>query len=517
MLMTTRLRYAVMFMVGLVQQSGPSCNSKPKRASAIADVQSLSEGYLEKVVASLKGRGLIRSVKGPGGGYALNVPPERITLDMLLESVGDKVKMVRCDGGHEVCLSSGTERCNSHRLWHNMEKYVMHYLSNTSILDVCNDTFEMLDSESDFIYADHNATSEVSASVRHKVANALLFDNFYNPSSMHKWGQGSRKIVEDARAVVIEALNAQGYDVIFTSSGTEANNLVFSTHKCRHIISAIEHPSVINAAVNPLVIPVNQDGVVSVDKLVEILESLCGSKALLSVMLANNETGVIQPVERLLSEAKKYGVITHVDAVQACGKIPLNVSELGADFVTISSHKIGGISGSGALLHRKGIDVSPMMLGGSQERGLRAGTENVPAIYSLSIALKEIEKRVAGMQSIRGVRDFLESELKNRVPACTIVGEGAARLPNTTCVIMPGVSAETQLIALDKAGIAVGIGSACSSGKISKSHVLSAMGIDAVDARSAIRISFGTTATIEQAARIARCWHEIYENFCNLC
>ncbi|KAA8472468.1 aminotransferase class V-fold PLP-dependent enzyme [Anaplasma marginale] len=515
MLMTTRLRYAVMFMVGLLNQGQPGGAFKPKRASSIADKQSLSEGYLERVITSLKNKGLVKSTRGPGGGYSLGMPPEHITLDLLLDSVGDKVRMVRCGSERGGCLPFPGVRCNSHNLWDGIERYVMHYLKNTSILDVFNNNLRVVNSDDGYIYADYNATAAVSAQVRHKLGNELLFGGFYNPSSVHRLGQKTRGVIEDARRTVVNKLDAAGYDVVFTSSGTEANNLVFrSSAGYVHIISAIEHPSVMNAATDPMVIPVNGSGVVSLDALDGILSSLGGKKALVSVMLANNEVGTIQPVQEVVKLARKYGAVVHTDIVQACGKIPVSVLGLGADFVTISSHKIGGIPGAGALLfNSKNVQVEPMIFGGLQERGLRAGTENVVAICSLSIALEDIQACVGRMSAVRQMRDLLEKKISELVPECVIFGRDVDRLPNTTCVSMPGVSKELQVMGFDSHKVAIGVGSACSSGKPGASHVLSALGVSDECAQSAVRISLGPGVTEAQVCKIADCWYGIYNGF----
>ncbi|MGN7661173.1 MAG: aminotransferase class V-fold PLP-dependent enzyme [Anaplasma sp.] len=514
MLITSRLRYAVMFMVELLQKGGTGV-PRPRRASSIAGEQSLSEGYLEKVIAFLKEGGLVKPTRGPGGGYSLNVPPERITLDLLLDSVGDKVRMVRCEGVGSGCISTSGAKCNSHDLWDGIEKYVRHYLANTSILDVCNNSLKAVDGESEYIYADYNATAPVGAAVRHKLGNALLFGSFYNPSSVHGLGQKTRKVIEDARGAVIRALDATGYDVVFTSSGTEANNLVFrSNERCAHVVSAIEHPSVMNAAVDPLILPVDTSGVVSLDDLEGILSTLDGRKALVSVMLASNEIGVIQPVGEVVKIARRYGAVVHTDAVQACGKIPVSVQELGADFVTISSHKIGGVPGAGVLLfNSKNVEIAPMILGGLQERGLRAGTENVMAIYSLFVALEGLSACVEKMGDVRQARDLLEAKISGLVPECVIFARDAERLPNTTCISMPGVSSEVQVMGFDRQKVAVSAGSACSSGKLDKSHVLAAIGASDECSRNSVRISLSPGVDCDQVCKIAGCWYGIYSNF----
>ncbi|QXK91912.1 aminotransferase class V-fold PLP-dependent enzyme [Neoehrlichia mikurensis] len=509
MLITTRFRYAVMFISNLAHTD----QKKHKTLNIIQDL-SLSKGYLEQVITKLKKTGLIRATKGPGGKYSLNIAPNLITLNLILDAIGERVKITRCEGGEssKSCLVDHSQKCNTHNFWSNMECYIRNYLSHISIKDILSNKFRF-DTNNNYIYADYNATSSINPTIKQQLSNMLLFDNIYNPSSMHKLGQKTRKIIEDTREIISKKLNTKKHDIIFTSSGTEANNLVFSSTKdYHHIISATEHLSVINSAIAPIIIPVDQDGIISLNELVNVLQSLKNEKILVSVMLANNETGVIQPIKEITEISHKFGAVVHTDAVQACGKIHIDVSDLGVDVLTISSHKIGGLSGAGALLFNNSvINIQPTILGGSQEKGLRAGTENVAAIYSLLLSLNNLDNYIQKMNYIKNLRNQLEHDIMHLVPSCKIFGKNADRLPNTTCIAMPGVSNEVQLIKFDQNNIAIGIGSACSSGKANISHVLSAMNVSEQFLRNTIRISLGVDTEEQHVKKIVDCWYEIYQ------
>jgi cysteine desulfurase len=289
--------------------------------------------------------------------------------------------------------------------------------------------------------------------------------------------------------------------VVFTSGGSEANNLALKGAKVeRLLVSAIEHPSVIEAARasgNTVeIIPVTSTG--SVD-LAALDAALPGSPALVSVMLANNETGIIQPVGEVVKLAARHGALVHCDAVQALGKIPVNFGLLGVDLLTISAHKLGGPLGAGALVIRDGISLSPLINGGAQELRRRAGTENVPAIAGFAAAVQEKNF------TIKTLRDELESGLEGAV----IIGGGVDRLPNTTCFAHPHMLAETLVMAFDLEGVAVSAGSACSSGKVAKSHVLAAMGLAPEIASGAVRVSLGWNTTRQDIERFGAVWRRI--------
>jgi cysteine desulfurase len=344
------------------------------------------------------------------------------------------------------------------------------------------------------IYMDWNATAPVRPAAQRAVAAALAAPG--NPSSVHGFGRGARRIMEEARASLAALVGARPENVVFTSGGTEANALALAARDERRlIVSAIEHESVLKPARGAWagIIRVNADGVIDLDHLRALLEQ-DSQPALVSVMFANNETGVIQPVAAAAEIAHRFGALIHCDAVQAAGKLPVDIAALGVDFLTVSGHKFGAPQGVGALILAKPSGLAPLLLGGGQERSRRAGTENVPAIAGLGAALGAIADAEAA--AVRALRDALEAKLLVLDPALTIFGAKAERLPNTSCfAAAEGKPAETLVMALDLAGIAVSAGSACSSGKVQPSHVVTAMGFDAGLAGRAIRVSLGPTNT----------------------
>jgi cysteine desulfurase len=289
---------------------------------------------------------------------------------------------------------------------------------------------------------------------------------------------------------VAELAGADPATVVFTSGGTEANNLALrGCGRARILVSAIEHPSVLEAADNIETIPVDADGVIDLDALRAMLRR--GEGAVVSVMLANNETGVIQPVTHAAAIAHEAGALLHCDAVQGAGRLALDFRALGADMMTLSAHKIGGPKGVGALIAADHVQLVPIIRGGGQERGRRSGTENLPGIAGFGTAAELALVDISKAGQLATLRDMLEESVLGAIPTSRIVAGDANRLPNTSCIALPGVSAETQIMALDLAGYAVSAGSACSSGKVKASHVLAAMGLDNDIAACAIRVSFG--------------------------
>jgi cysteine desulfurase len=318
-----------------------------------------------------------------------------------------------------------------------------------------------------------------------------------NPSSIHFEGRAARKIVDDARETIARAVGAIAPMVIFTSGGTEANNLAIKGAGAeRFVLSSIEHPSVIEAARatgKPVdLIPADSTGAIIPESLPSLLSQ--GPNTLVSVMLANNETGVIQPVREIAKIAHEAGALLHVDAVQGLGKIAVNFAMLGADLMTLTAHKLGGPVGAGALIVRDGLVLEPLLHGGGQELRRRAGTENLAAIAGFAAAAEN------GF-AVKELRDLLESNLEGAI----VVGAKAERLPNTTCFYVPGIKAETLVMNFDLEGIAISSGSACSSGKVSKSHVLAAMGID----ETAIRVSLGWNSTEADVNRFLGAYRKI--------
>jgi cysteine desulfurase len=314
---------------------------------------------------------------------------------------------------------------------------------------------------------------------------------FGNPSSVHSFGRAARRVVEDARRKVAALVAARPDDVVFTSGGTEANNLALrGSGRRRTLATAIEHPSVLEAADGIESVPVDGNGIVDLEALARTLEG-ADTPAIVSVMLANNETGVVLPVAEAARIAHRNGALFHCDAVQAAGRIALSMEALGADMLTLSAHKMGGPKGVGALIVSDRVQLHPIICGGGQERGRRSGTENLPGIAGFGAAAEVAAAGVDTAWAMASLRDRLEDLILRDVPQARIIGAGVQRLPNSWCVALPGISAETQIMALDLAGFAVSAGSACSSGKVRASHVLRAMGLADDIAACAIRVSLG--------------------------
>jgi len=374
-------------------------------------------------------------------------------------------------------------------------------------------------------YLDWNASAPLRPVAREAVRTALELCG--NPSSVHGEGRAARRLIEQAREDVATLVGADPRNVIFTSGGTEANALALSpaievgagkAPRDRLLVSTIEHPSVLAggrfapSAVEKL--PVTPEGIVDLGALEQRLAALseASSRPLVSIMAANNETGVIQPVAEASEIVHRYGGLLHVDAVQAAGRMPLSIHDLGADLLTLSAHKLGGAKGAGALVKRDDAlhMADPLIRGGGQERGSRAGTENVAAIAAFGAAAAECRASLALETSqMAALRDRLESGLRALTPEAVIFGSQAERLPNTTLVAMPGGKAETLVIGFDLDGVAVSSGSACSSGKVAPSHVLAAMGVPVELAGGAIRISLGPATTEAEIDRFLNVWQRL--------
>lgn len=363
----------------------------------------------------------------------------------------------------------------------------------------------------DQVYLDYNASAPLCSEARQAMIAAM--DVAGNPSSVHASGRAARKIVDHARRTIAELVGGDSERIIFTSGGTEANNLALNgLEDVTVFTSAVEHPSVIEGRVDAKRIPVDGNGVVDLDALEAMLKeaSDAGQKVLVSVMLANNETGVIQPVAKVALLAREYGAKVHCDAVQALGRMPVDMGRLLVDMVSISAHKIGGPKGIGALAIAPGVMLVPQIRGGGQEKYRRGGTENVLGIAGFAAAAERAEAKMANMAKVAALRDRLETELASEAPELLIAGKGTERLVNTSCLILPGMPGETQVMALDLAGVAISSGSACSSGKVRESHVLREMGVS--DAGSAIRVSLGLETTDEDIDTFIRVWSRMRGN-----
>ena len=364
------------------------------------------------------------------------------------------------------------------------------------------------------IYLDHNATTPVDPVVVDAVTKALC-DQFGNASSVHSFGQSAKSSIDSARASVAALLGAGPQEVVFTSGGTESDNMAVRgvaeaqiPANRRHLVaSAIEHEAVLHTfkalakrGWTTTLLPVDKSGVMQPAVL---HEAITPQTALVSVMHANNEIGTIQPIAELAAIAHAHGAVFHTDAVQSAGKLPIDVNVLGVDLLSLSAHKFNGPKGVGALWVRRGSRLVATMTGGRQERNRRAGTENVAGIVGLGAAARlALAKLEDDGPRLAALRDRLESRILDTVPGTAVNGNPAHRVPNTTNISFRGVEAESLLIALDLEGIAVSTGSACSSGTLEPSHVLRAMGLSPHRTQSSIRFSFGLGNTDDEVDRV---------------
>lgn len=355
------------------------------------------------------------------------------------------------------------------------------------------------------VYLDHNASSPLRPAVLEAMIEAMQAGG--NPSSVHRTGRAARGRLEAARRGVAALVGALPAEVVFTSGGTEANTLALvGARRRRVMVSAVEHDSVLKAVDGAEIVPVDRSGVVDLSVLERMLHQ-SQEPTLVSVMFANNETGVLQPIAEVVRIARMAGALVHCDAVQGAGKADVDFHGLGVDYLSLSAHKFGGPTGIGALVVRDGAPLLPDRRGGGQERYRRAGTENVAGIAGFGVAAEEAAR---SLLDVAPLRNRLESELLRIGPDAVIHGADAPRLGNTSCISMPGVKAETQVMALDLAGVCVSAGAACSSGKVGRSGVLEAMGVPAAQAAAAIRVSLGWNTTSGDIERLIAAWRDLY-------
>jgi cysteine desulfurase len=369
------------------------------------------------------------------------------------------------------------------------------------------------------IYLDNNATTPVHPAVLEAML-ACYGADFGNPSSAHYFGQRARQAIEHAREGVASLIGARCAEIVFTSGGTEADNAAIfgvmgeavrtqtkSAGTPPHVIStAIEHDAVLNACralerrgVSVTYVPAGREGIVSPDA---VRSALRPETALISIMYANNEIGTLQPLEEIGRIAAEADVFFHTDAVQAAGKVPVDVNRLGVDLLSLSAHKFNGPKGGGALFVRKGVEIDPLLHGGPNERGRRAGTENVAAIVGLGKASELVRADLSDSSAhVLELRDELENGLLARIAGARVNGDRARRVPNTSNLMLPGIDTESLIIALDLTGLACSAGAACSSGAVDPSHVLTAIGLTPTEARASLRLSVGRTNTREDINR----------------
>ena len=363
-------------------------------------------------------------------------------------------------------------------------------------------------------YLDYNATAPLRPEAREALLAAL---DIGNPSSVHEEGRKARALVEAARADVAALVSAPAETVIFTSGGTEACNLALGLRQApageikRLLVSAIEHSAVLAAAEESVLsvelLPVTADGVVDMAALDAALQD--ETPALVCVMLANNETGTIQPIAEIAAKTRAHGSLLFCDAVQAAGKMPIDIFALGVDVLSLSGHKLGAPMGIGALVTRPAVVVPPQLLGGGQELGRRAGSENISGIAAFAAAAKAAMRDLDDFANLADLRDDMEVALLAVQPQTEIFGKHADRLANTSCFALGGLNSETLVMALDLAGVSVSAGSACSSGKVSRSHVLAAMQAETHISRGVLRVSLGWQSNREDTEKLVDEWSKL--------
>jgi cysteine desulfurase len=363
-------------------------------------------------------------------------------------------------------------------------------------------------------YLDYNASAPLRPEARAAMLAALELVG--NPSSVHAEGREVRSVLERARLSVAKLVGARPSDVVFTSGASEANATVLAGGWDTVFLSALEHDSVRASAKKSgarlIDVPVDQDGVFDAGAFADRVLSgniAASGRSLVCLQLANNETGVIQPVAEVAAFARAHGLRIHCDAVQVPGRAPVNCAALGVDFLTISAHKLGGPKGAGALVVVDGAPLPALVAGGGQERGRRSGTENGAAIAGFGSAAEAAHRDLGQSHRVGALRDSLESGIDALTPDAVVIGRAQNRLVNTTCVALSGLTAETAVIRLDLAGVAVSAGAACSSGKVGTSASLLAMGLQPALARAAIRISLGHGTTADDVTAFLATWKHL--------
>jgi cysteine desulfurase len=357
------------------------------------------------------------------------------------------------------------------------------------------------------VYLDYNACAPLKLTAREKMIEMLKFEG--NAASVHKYGRRLSAFIEEARQKVARALEAKEHEIVFTSCGSEANNLAirgFADRNFRILVCASDHLSTLQAVEGAIKIPVDRYGLLDLGALETLLKTKVPT--LVSVHMANNESGVIQPLSEIVKLVKTYEAFIHIDAIQAVGRIPVNFHSMGVDTLSVASSKVGGPSGAAALIIREIVSLPSLIKGGGQEKSRRAGTQNTAAIVGFASALEEAIQE--DWTHVESLRDSLELMVKKEVEETEIYGASVPRLPNTSLMRLPGVHNELQLMHLDLAGYAISAGSACSSGKVTASHVLLAMGIPEKEAREAIRVSLCPSTTSAEIHNFVEAWLKIY-------
>ena len=510
--LTTKGRYAVTAMADIAGQDEHS--SVP--LSQIAERQSLPLAYLEQIFVSLRRAGLVESARGRSGGYKLARPAAEISVGAVMRAVDEDTHFTRCADNDPRC--SRATPCLTHGLWQQLGQVTSSFFASVSLADVvagrvlADAAPAAVAAAPARIYLDHNATAPLCDEAKAAMIAALDIEG--NPSSVHSEGRKARGVIEAARTSVARLVNAKPSEVVFTSGATEANAWVMAQAWDTIFVAGVEHDSVLAPAraskAEVVVVATDADGRVRVEDIAaRVLTGANVGRALISLQLANNETGVIQDVRSVVEFAREHGLFVHTDAVQAPGRIAVDFAGLDADLMSISAHKFGGPKGVGALIVRDHLDLEPLVRGGGQERRRRAGTENLAAIVGFGAAADAALAGLADASRIARLRDDIEAGIRALSPNAVVIGSASQRLPNTLSVALPGMLAETLVIRFDLGGIALSAGSACSSGKVGASPVLEAMGVPRDVAASAIRVSLGPSTTDDDTQRFIAVWKDI--------
>ncbi len=486
-------------------------NNKPMKLSDISAKQNIALNYLEQIFSKLKSHDLVKSVKGPGGGYFLDRDLESLKIIEIIDGVEENTKMTRCSTD-KTCRKNG-KKCMTHDLWCGLSRQIRGYFSTISVADILSNS----EGENKITYLDHNATTNLLDEA--KIAMFSVCEKTLNASAIHKSGRYGQKIIEKARKQIAELVGIvdyfKEYQITFTATGTEANNLILSNFQNREIfISAIEHVSILSYKKfydNVILVNVDENGLLDLN---DLRNKLANSKKavqpLVSVIFANNETGVIQNIKEIVKIAHEFDALVHSDFVQAAGKMEIDLIDLDLDFATISAHKIGGPVGAAALIGKVKYHLAPHIIGGGQEKGLRSGTENIAAIAGFGKAAEIVKQtQKSRFEKMIYLRDYLEENLLKSFPNIKIVSKDVLRLPNTSLIINERKKSQAQIIAFDLKNIALSSGASCSSGKVGLSATLSAMNLSKAERESAIRISLGITNTKQDIDNFLEKYNEI--------
>jgi cysteine desulfurase len=525
--LTTKGRYAVMAMADLAIQAslqvttkaGAQADAAAVPLSQIAERQKLPLAYLEQLFVPLRRAGLVESARGRTGGYRLARAASEISVSAVMAAVAEDTCFTRCTDDHAGCTPG--QLCITHALWQALGDSTSAFLDSVTLSDVVSGRFAASEPRaaapvtalpSRRTYLDYNATAPLRSIA--KTAMIAALDAVGNPSSVHSEGRKARGIVEGARESVARLVGAKPSEIVFTSGASEANAWVLAQPWQAILLAGIEHDSVLAPARASLAevihISTGSDGVARVEEIASrVLKGTLPARTLIALQMANNETGALQPVAEAAAFARAHGLMIHTDAVQAAGRIEINFATLGVDTLSLSAHKLGGPKGIGALVIRDHLDLVPMMRGGGQERRRRAGTENLAAIAGFGAAAEAALADFKAVARITKLRDLLEAAACEIAPETIVIARTAPRLANTAALALPGKQAETLVIRLDLSGIAVSAGSACSSGKVGRSHVLDAMGLGDGISGSAIRVSLGPDTTRADVDAFLSAWKTI--------